>query len=113
MANKRDEPVDGKLVSFVYVNTDRGVAAAFGPDDDVPRWAAEQMGAHCFEGGEHPLAGTEESGESADGPPPKAGRGSSTEAWVAYAEGNGVAVDDGLSRDEIIAAVERAGVPTE
>jgi hypothetical protein len=38
--------------------------------------------------------------------PPKTGRGSSRDAWVAYADSQGVAVDDDMSRDDIIAAVE-------
>lgn len=111
MADK-NKPVKGKLVSYVYVDNDRGVSEAFGPDDEVPRWAAEKMGAHCFEGGEHPVTGEED--ESAEaGPPPKSGRGSSAEAWAKFAEAKGVTVDDAGSREQIIDALEKAGVPTE
>ncbi|HWU21556.1 MAG TPA: hypothetical protein VN088_08525 [Nocardioides sp.] len=45
--------------------------------------------------------------------PPRSGRGSGTEAWASYAASNGVAVEDGASRDDIIAALDEAGVPTE
>jgi hypothetical protein len=45
--------------------------------------------------------------ESADdGAPPKAGRGSGRDVWVAYAERLDVAVSDDMTRDDIIAAVE-------
>jgi hypothetical protein len=38
--------------------------------------------------------------------PPRVGRGSSRDAWAAYAEGLGVPVADDASRDDIIAAVD-------
>jgi hypothetical protein len=40
--------------------------------------------------------------------PPKAGAGSSRDAWVAYAESKGVTVTDDMTRDDIVAAVEAA-----
>jgi hypothetical protein len=43
-------------------------------------------------------------------PPPRAGRGSSEQAWRGYAELVGVTVPDGAGRDDIIAACEAAGV---
>jgi hypothetical protein len=39
-------------------------------------------------------------------PPPKAGPGSSRDAWVEYAERLDIEVTDDMTRDEIIAAVE-------
>lgn len=50
--------------------------------------------------------------EKPDGIPPKGGAGSSTEAWAAYAAGK-VEVGPDATRDDIIAALEAAGVPTE
>ena len=38
--------------------------------------------------------------------PPRVGRGSSKAAWLDYAAALGVAVDDGMSRDDIVAAVD-------
>jgi hypothetical protein len=38
--------------------------------------------------------------------PPKVGRGSSRNAWAAYAADQGVDVDDDMTRDDIIEAVE-------
>ena len=39
-------------------------------------------------------------------PPPKAGPGSSRDAWADYAASVGVTVDDDATRDDIIAAIE-------
>lgn len=54
MAARSKSEAGAKLVSYVHVFDDEGNAHAFGPDDDVPEWAARKMGAHVFEGGEHP-----------------------------------------------------------
>lgn len=48
-----------------------------------------------------------------DGPPPKSGAGSGVEAWAAYAAAQGVEIPEGAKRDDIVAALETAGVPTE
>lgn len=45
----------------------------------------------------------------ADGVPPRHGAGSSRAAWAAYADTVGVDVDEDMSRDDIIAAVDPAG----
>lgn len=44
--------------------------------------------------------------------PPRTGAGSSTEAWAAYAAVCEVTVPAGAGREEIIALLEEAGVPT-
>lgn len=38
--------------------------------------------------------------------PPRAGRGSSVESWIAYADSIGIQVADDSSRDDVIAAVD-------
>lgn len=50
--------------------------------------------------------------EDGDGPPPKAGPGSGTDRWAAYAAEHDVDVD-GLNKTGIIAALSEAGVPVE
>lgn len=45
--------------------------------------------------------------------PPKAGAGSSSEAWHGFAEAQQVPVDPKAPRAEIIAAVKDAGIPTD
>jgi hypothetical protein len=99
------------LVSNVHVYDERGEVHVFGVDDDVPEWAARKMGAHCFEDGEHPFP--ESSADEGDTPPPKAGAGSSAEAWSKFAASKGVDVPADAKRDDVIAALEAAGVPTE
>lgn len=46
-------------------------------------------------------------------PPPKAGKGSGEDAWRTYADAVGVEVPADASRDDVIAAIETAGKPTE
>ena len=46
-------------------------------------------------------------------PPPKAGRGSGLDAWTAYAHSYGVAVPEGMKRDELVEVLEQRGIPTE
>lgn len=98
-----------KLNTTVYV-MQGGEVRGFGPDDDVPEDVARQIGAHAWEDGEHPYPA---SGSEAGGPPPKAGAGSSVDAWAAYAADQGVEVPEDAKRDEIIAALEAAGKPVE
>ncbi len=45
--------------------------------------------------------------------PPRGGPGSAAPAWRAYATAVGVEVDPDASRDDVIAALEKAGKPTE
>lgn len=52
-------------------------------------------------------------GASSAGAPPKTGPGSGRGSWHEYAAAHGVAVEESASRDEIIAACEKAGVATE
>jgi hypothetical protein len=101
-----------RLHSYVHVD-----GVAYGPDDEVPAEVANRIGAHAWQ----------DSGQSEDGPgtvgfddpgagggetaaPPRSGRGSGIEAWRQFAEANGVDTDDEMSRDDVIAAVESAGV---
>lgn len=102
-----------RLASFVYVMGEDHQAIWFGPDDTVPKWAAEQI--------TNPKAWVDTDAEDpapADPPPastvpPKGGAGSGVEAWAAYAAAHDVDVPAGANRDDIIAACTAAGVPTE
>lgn len=76
----------------------------------------------CWYGPSYPDAGdlpsvpevTPASGRgSSDGPPPKAGPGSSRSKWVDYAVGHGLVPGADQSRDDIIAALDKRGAPTE
>lgn len=59
-----------------------------------------------LEAPETPASEPEPEPEPADQAPPKSGAGSGRDAWVAYAESQGVEVTDDMTRDEIIEAVE-------
>ncbi|WP_052336144.1 hypothetical protein [Mycobacterium canetti] len=102
----------------VYLRDEDGTVHTFLPGVDVPAWAAKQMGDHCFAAHatqpqphkEHHSAPSSGGGV---GPPPRAGAGSGRDAWAAYAQANGVGVDDDWKRDQIISACEQAGVAVE
>ncbi|SDD58981.1 hypothetical protein SAMN04488581_2609 [Mycolicibacterium neoaurum] len=92
----------------VYLTDTDGSVVAVKPGDGIPTWAKIT----------NPyVLGAEESGEQADepvtGPPPRAGKGSGESAWRKYAEDNGVDVSQVEGRDDIINAVDKAGVPVE
>ncbi len=94
----------GRLAANVALrNPDSDVVEFFGPDSDVPSWAEEQI--------TNPNAWADsDNGSEA---PPKAGKGSGKDAWADYAAANDVDVPDDASRDDIIAALDAAGVSTE
>lgn len=52
-------------------------------------------------------------GTDGPSPPPRSGKGSGQPAWLAYARAQGVDVDPDTERGDIIAALDRASVPTE
>jgi hypothetical protein len=104
------------LAAAVHVADEHGAMHVFSPNDKepVPDWAREKI--------TNPKAWT--SAEDTDtaggfegpagGPPPKSGKGSGRDAWAAYAEASGVEVtDDMKSKEDIVAALDQAGVPTE
>lgn len=57
--------------------------------------------------------GGEGQGSDDPEPPPRSGTGSGKAAWATYAGRHGVDVPDDAGRDDIIAALENAGVRTE
>lgn len=119
----------GKLNTFVHVVEvdDQGAiqSGTFGPDDELPDWAAKAITNPDVwaEGG--PSSGVNELDVRArvDGPlvpaeptkvtiegatarPPTSGAGSGRDAWAAYATEQGVTVTDDMDRGAIIAAVD-------
>lgn len=92
----------------------------FGPGEDLPAWAAKAITnpdvwdgpapAHAQRDDTTPASALAGSGDAAT-VPPRSGTGSGKEAWSAYAQAKGVDVPDGATREEIIAALEEAGVP--
>ncbi|CAL9592477.1 hypothetical protein SUDANB1_05253 [Streptomyces sp. enrichment culture] len=112
-----------RLNSYVHVD-----GVAYGPDDDVPAEVASRIGAHAWtddsdqgDGGEPAEVGFDDpsaqqsptptgAGDGTGEAPPRTGRGSGIEAWRTFAEQNGVGTDSDMTRDDIIAACEAAGV---
>jgi hypothetical protein len=95
----------GRLTSFVHVSGDDGQYGVFGPDDDVPEWAARKIGVHAWQDGKHPYPDAAEGAE-----PPRSGKGSGREAWAAFASDKGVDVAEDATRDELVADLVAAGV---
>lgn len=81
------------------------------PGDEVPSWARlDDRNLHDANEGEGASSG---GGRASTGPPTepsRSGKGSGLEAWRSFAESKGVGVDSTMSRDDIIAACEQAGV---
>ena len=119
-----------RLARHVHVRNESGVFHVFGPDDDVPSWAVDKISnpAAWADGAPLPSAPSaparpdpapqarpapEAQVAEAGGPPPQAGRGSSTSAWRAYAERHGVQVAPDADRADIINACRAHGVPVE
>lgn len=90
-----------ELASYVHVYDDKGEAHAFGPGDEVPAWAAKQMGDHCF---------VSAGADGQTGEPPRSGKGSGKEAWAEFASHHGVEVTDEDTRDDIVARLADAGI---
>ncbi|MGW2742370.1 hypothetical protein [Streptomyces sp. NPDC001450] len=91
-----------RLRAYVHVG-----GVAYGPDSDVPADVAKRIGDHAW------TSAADSSAEAPTGEgeaPPRSGRGSGIEAWRTFAEQHGVGVDSDMSREDIIAACESAGV---
>ncbi len=64
-------------------------------------------------GDDEPDEQPDDKGSSKSEIPAKAGAGSSRDAWAAYAKANDVEVPEDAKRDDIIALLDAAEVPTE
>lgn len=91
------------MVSFGEFTKDGMRREAFSPTEAVKLKAT----------GWKPADAVAEQTISVPAPPPKAGLGSGTQAWAAYAERLGVDVHDDASREDIQAALVAAGHPVE
>lgn len=84
----------------VHLTNKLGEPVCVLPGEDIPDWATVT----------NPYVSGEVAQAPPDGPPPRAGKGSSEDNWRAYAAENGVVVEGIAGRDEIVAACEAAGV---
>jgi hypothetical protein len=102
-----------QLTVHVHVLDDNGQAHIFGPGDQVPGWAVKKItNPHVWEDGPATGSAEQDPGSRAEGPPPMSGTGSGKEAWAAYAARNDVEVPEGAKRDDILEALQAAGVAT-
>ena len=119
---------------------DGGEIRVFGPKDTVPEWAARQItNESAWSDGKAPYSDESPPGPTPDdladvtrerdaalaelaafkagsgpsGVPPKGGPGSGKDAWVAYAAEHDVEVPADATREDIVAALDAADVPTE
>lgn len=128
-----------RLTGFVHLVDDDGVLRSFGPNDHVPAWAeAKITNPKAWDGegddvavhvpditsagssgdGETPSAppaaeppGDTKTAPPSDGPPPQVGKGSGTDAWIAYARSKGFEVADDVRKKDVIAGLTDAGIP--
>jgi hypothetical protein len=84
----------------------------FGPDDKIPAELAKRIDNPKVTGSDSPEPEPTPEPERSE-IPPKGGAGSGVEAWKAYATSKDVTVADDATRDEIIAALDDVGIPTE
>lgn len=114
-----------RLTANVVVRNPDGIATCLEAGTELPAWAVGRVGKHVLDSGQQePAAGAKPAEPSLNPPPPqpsgpvgtpppKSGKGSTDAAWTKYASDNGVAVTEEMSRNEVIAACEAAGVPTD
>jgi hypothetical protein len=131
-----------RLTANVVLRGPDGVVVFLEAGSELPGWAEGHVGRHVLsdESGQPASAkpvevdvtvhdadgtvreGTTEPVSSRPGPageaassdaPPKAGPGSGRARWLDYTRAHGVTTPDDASRDDLVAACEAAGVPTE
>jgi hypothetical protein len=89
---------------YVHVVSEDGAHRQWlAPGDEVPLWA--RLDARNLQ--QDDAVQVSSSGVPE---PARSGKGSGLEAWRSFAESRGVGLDSGMSRDDIIAACEQAGV---
>jgi hypothetical protein len=103
----------GLLAAHVHVRDARGRNHVFGPDEEVPGWAAAAItNPKAWAAPPGAPAPQEDATPGAPpAPPPHTGAGSGRAPWAQYAAALGLTVPDGAGRDEIIALVEAAPEP--
>lgn len=110
-----------RLTTTVFVVDPDGRDRPFGPGEDLPDWAAEQitnpdvwdgdLPAHLQEGSQEPGEQKPPEKDAQVGEePPRSGKGSSVAAWKAYAASRGVTVEEDATRERIIDLIAERGL---
>lgn len=101
-----------KLTAGVMLNHPGTGARVFLPTgSDLPTWATGLVGGHVLTADSQTEAGPVAVVASGK-PPRKSGPGSSAAAWRKYAADREVQVPDDADRDQVIVALDEAGIPT-
>lgn len=125
-----DEQDDNELQDILTAGDEQGQAPGGSPGDSAPVEgqgqgqapaptpdAVEQTGpantAAPVQPGEVHEQPNPPAAPAAVEPPPRSGRGSGAPVWAKYASDHGVEVGEDDSRDDIIAALEAAGIRTD
>jgi hypothetical protein len=99
-----------KLTAFVHVaerleDGSYGRQGTFGPSDDVPDWARTAItNPDVWDGEDEAQPEIELEAEIVERPRGNASR----DAWAAYAASRDIEIEDDMSRDDIVAAVQLA-----
>ncbi|WP_432050305.1 hypothetical protein [Verrucosispora sp. NA02020] len=107
----------GKIVNPKAWKGGKAPGPAESPEDELARLQARINALKAaVDAGASPGQGVDSAGDPGEGepvPPPKGGPGSGAPAWRAYAAANDVDVEPDASREDVIAALDEAGVRTE
>lgn len=104
-----------KLTTFVHVHHDNGQTYVYGPEDTVPDWAAEKIAnpdvwaddvAFAVDPADRDGTGSRNQQPPRAGEPPRGGQGSGLAQWSTYAQSLDIKLEEGMNRDDIIAAVD-------
>lgn len=90
----------------MLVHPETGQSVHLDKGAEVPAWVDGLVGPHLLDAADVPT-------ERTSGVPPKGGPGSGRDAWAAYAAEHDVEVPADASREDIVAALDAADVPTE
>jgi hypothetical protein len=96
-----------KAAAYVHV-----AGQVFAPGDEVPDAIAKKITNPAAWGDEAAKDKAKEREQEFDPntPPPRAGKGSSKDAWQRFAAGHGVQLENDATRDDYIAVLQERGI---
>lgn len=103
-----EDPETGRTVVLLKGSTPSARVQKLITNPDV--WEGEEEAPEVVEAEEAPKAPAVKAPASDSGEPPRAGKGSSKDAWMAFAAKHNVTVEDDATRDDIVAALIAADV---
>lgn len=106
-----EEPVEAAVTTVADTGQTADTTGGEGGDggDGEQHSGPDEEGGESSAGDDEPV-GDSSPAEPVDGPPPRSGPQGSRENWAAYAAKVGVHIEEGASRDDIIAELETRGL---